>query len=108
MSRLDAFLAIIWPAFLLIQLGSMRFIYWDVDELAIHEHRFGKQKRVPFSQILKVTGRAEWSAKVSQLKIRYASHTNPSKHETIHPAPADMDAFVDLLRQRVAPAGIDF
>jgi hypothetical protein len=107
MRPLDIFLAVLWPAFVLLQLLSMRFIYWETDEQAIHEHRFGKNKLVPFSEILRVTANAEWSGKVSQLRIEYASSADPSKRRRIRPNPTNIAGLVDVLRQRASSAAIE-
>ena len=106
MNALGIFGAAIFPAFLVMQVLSMRFVYWDVDDEGICEHRFGRRKIVKFSEILKVTGRAEWSAKPSLLKIECVSSEEPSKQSRIYPAPANMDAFVDLLRRCASSADI--
>ncbi len=83
MRPLDIFGALIWPASVLHQLLRMHFVYWDTDEQAIHEHRFGRNRLAPFSDVSKVTAYAEWSAKPSRLRIKYASSIEPSKQRRI-------------------------
>ena len=108
MRPLDFFGAIIWSSVLVLQLLSMRFVYWDTDELAIRQHRFGSHKTVRYSEIVKVTAQAEWSSKPSQLKIRYVPNTSDAKVHRMYAAPKDMDGFVDVLRKHAPAAAIEF
>lgn len=106
-SGVDMFCATVWPAGVLLQLLSMRFVYWDTDEHAIQQHRFGRHRTVPFSEITTVTGQAEWSSKPSYLKIRYVANPDDAKVRRLNASPRDMDGFIDVLRRRASSATIE-
>lgn len=108
MSGFDIFCAAVWPAGVLLQLLSLRFVYWDTDEQAIQQHSFGRHKTIRFSEIMKVTAQAEWGPSPGRLKIRYAPSADNEKARRIYPAPADMNGFVDVLKTHAPAAAIEF
>src|SRR5258708_31882703 len=71
MSLMDKIAGISTTALLLLCVLERYFVYWIVDQESIHVHRFGKEKTIALSDVLRIASNGYWRMRPMHLKIDY-------------------------------------
>lgn len=100
-------MAAVWTILGLLNVLSLRYIYWELDASSLRIHRFGGMKEIVWDQVTKVSSWYPEYISKEFIEIRYVYFASELKQSSIIAKPSDSEKFLETIRQFVPKAKVN-